>query len=49
MILQIEERSETVRFDPTKPVFNGSQYGGYYAWIDPASKSIYNWGSTMPH
>ena len=26
-----------VRFDPTKPVFNGSQYGGYYAWIDPAS------------
>ena len=26
-----------VRFDPTKPVFNGSQYAGYYAWIDPAS------------
>ena len=26
-----------VRFDPTKPVFNGSQYDGYYAWIDPAS------------
>ena len=26
-----------LRFDPTKPVYNGSQYDGYYAWIDPAS------------
>ncbi len=24
-------------FDPTKPVYNGSQYDGYYAWIDPAT------------
>ncbi|MGY8919670.1 MAG: SusC/RagA family TonB-linked outer membrane protein [Flavobacteriales bacterium] len=24
-------------FDPTKPVFNGSQYGGYFSWIDSAT------------
>ena len=26
-----------LRFDPTKPVFNGSQYGGYFSWIDSAT------------
>ena len=34
-----------VRFDPTKPVFNGSQYAGYYAWIDPASGNQYAIGA----
>ena len=34
-----------VRFDPTKPVFNGSQYDGYYAWIDPASGNQYAIGA----
>ena len=34
-----------VRFDPTKPVFNGSQYGGYYAWIDPSSGNQYAIGA----
>ena len=34
-----------VRFDPTKPVFNGSQYAGYYAWIDPASGYQYAIGA----
>ena len=24
-------------FDPTKPVYNGSQYDGYYSWIDPTT------------
>ena len=32
-------------FDPTKPVFNGSQYAGYYAWIDPASGNQYAIGA----
>ena len=26
-----------ISFDPTKPVYNGSQYDGYYSWIDPAT------------
>ena len=34
-----------VRFDPTKPVFNGSQYDGYFAWIDPASGNQYAIGA----
>ena len=34
-----------VRFDPTKPVFNGSQYDGYYSWIDPASGNQYAIGA----
>ena len=34
-----------VRFDPTQPVFNGSQYAGYYAWIDPASGNQYAIGA----
>ena len=34
-----------VRFDPTKPVFNGSQYDGYYSWIDPATGNQYAIGA----
>ena len=26
-----------ISFDPTKPVYNGSQYDGYYSWIDPTT------------
>ena len=37
--------SSAAGFDPTKPVFNGSQYAGYYAWIDPASGNQYAIGA----
>lgn len=29
--------SNAIRFDPTQPVTNGSEYGGYYTWLQTAS------------
>ena len=37
-----------VSFDPTQPVFNGSQYDGYFAWIDPNTGNQANLAPTNP-
>lgn len=37
-----------VAFDPTKPVFNNSQYNGYFAWIDPNTGNQLNLAPTNP-
>lgn len=37
-----------VAFDPTQPIYNGSQYGGYFAWIDPTTGNQRNLVPTNP-
>lgn len=37
-----------VSYDPTQPVFNGSQYGGYHSWIDPSTGNQLNLAPTNP-
>jgi TonB-dependent starch-binding outer membrane protein SusC len=37
-----------VIFDPTQPVYNGSQYDGYYAWLDGGTGNQLNLAATNP-
>ena len=37
-----------VSFDPTQPVFNNSQYNGYFAWIDGNTGNQLNLAPTNP-
>ena len=41
--------SSAVLYDPTQSVFGGpAKYGGYHAWIDPATQNRSNLASTNP-
>ena len=35
-----------VSYDPTQPVYDGSQYGGYHTWIDPSTGNKLNLATT---
>ena len=37
-----------VSYDPTQPVYNGSQYGGFHTWLDPSTGRKLNLASTNP-
>lgn len=37
-----------VVFDPTQPVYNGSQYDGYFAWLDAGTGNQLNLAPTNP-
>ena len=37
-----------VLFDPTQPVYNGSQYDGYFAWLDGGTGNQLNLAATNP-
>jgi iron complex outermembrane receptor protein len=37
-----------VIFDPTQPVYNGSQYDGYFAWLDSGTGNQLNLAATNP-
>lgn len=37
-----------VIFDPTQPVYNGSQYDGYFAWLDGGTGNQLNLAATNP-
>ena len=37
-----------VAYDPTQPVYNGSQYDGYHSWIDSNTGTQYNLAPSNP-
>ena len=37
-----------VSYDPTQPVYDGSQYDGYHTWIDPSTGNKLNLATTNP-
>jgi iron complex outermembrane receptor protein len=37
-----------VIFDPTQPIYNGSQYDGYFAWLDGGTGNQLNLAATNP-
>ena len=40
--------SAAVSYDPTQPIYDGSQYGGYHTWIDPSTGNKLNLATTNP-